>query len=133
MLTCHLARQKTTDLPKSPELAKRVQTNKQTSTSSKTRFSYQQRSHRSQELRKHIGLQINQIVSHDKFFLHDEVKNFQAGNISKYINKAWEKITRDILDTAKNGIKMVFLTAPVCDFYSHKMNSKQDSDIIQAE
>ena len=32
MLTCHLARQKTTDLPKSPELAKRVlrkQTNKQ--------------------------------------------------------------------------------------------------------
>ena len=33
----------------------------------------------------------------------------------------------------KNGIKMVFLTAPVCDFYPHKMHSKQDSDIIQAE
>ena len=28
---------------------------------------------------------------------------------------------------------MVFLTAPVCDFYPHKMHSKQDSDIIQAE
>ena len=33
----------------------------------------------------------------------------------------------------KNGIKMVFLTAPVCNFYPHKMYSKQDSDIIQAE
>ena len=28
---------------------------------------------------------------------------------------------------------MVFLTAPACDFYPHKMHSKQDSDIIQAE
>ena len=28
---------------------------------------------------------------------------------------------------------MVFLTGPVCDFYPHKMHSKQDSDIIQAE
>ena len=33
----------------------------------------------------------------------------------------------------KNGIKMVFPTAPVCDFYPHKMHSKQDSDIIQEE
>ena len=38
-----------------------------------------------------------------------------------------------ILDTVKNGIKMVFLTAPVCDFYPHKMHSKQDSSIIKAE
>ena len=39
-----------------------------------------------------------------------------------------------ILDTVKNGIKMVFLGAPVCDFYSHnKIHSKQDSGIIQAE
>ena len=115
MLTCHLARQKNT-CQKVLNWPKGFSTNKQTSTSSKTRFSYQQRSHRSQELRKHIGLQINQIVSHDKFFLHDEIKNFQAGNISKYINKACGKITRDILDTAKNGIKMFFLTAPVCEF-----------------
>ena len=45
------------------------------------------------------------------------------------------KITTDsyILDTVKNRIKMVFLTAPVCDFYPHKMYSKQDSDIIQVE
>ena len=45
------------------------------------------------------------------------------------------KITTDsyILDSVKNGIKMVFLTAPVCDFYPHKMQPKQDSDIIQAE
>ena len=45
------------------------------------------------------------------------------------------KITTDsyILDTVKNGIKMVFLTDAVCDFYPHKMYSKQDSDIIQAE
>ena len=45
------------------------------------------------------------------------------------------KITTDsyILDTVKNRIKMVFLTAPVCDFYPHKMHSNQDSDIIQAE
>ena len=28
---------------------------------------------------------------------------------------------------------MVFLTAPVCDFYPHKMHSKQDSVIIEAE
>ena len=28
---------------------------------------------------------------------------------------------------------MVFLTAPVCNFHPHKMHSKQDSDIIQAE
>ena len=44
-------------------------------------------------------------------------------------------ITTDsyILDTVKNGIKMVFLTTPVCAFYPHKMHSKQDSDIIQAE
>ena len=28
---------------------------------------------------------------------------------------------------------MVFLTTPVCDFCSHKIHSKQDSDIIQAE
>ena len=33
----------------------------------------------------------------------------------------------------KNGIKVVFLTAPVCDFYPHKMHSKQDSVIIEAE
>ena len=33
----------------------------------------------------------------------------------------------------KNGIKMVFLTAPVCGFYTHKMHSKQDPDITQAE
>ena len=113
---CHLASQKTTGQSKSPGLAKRVlhkQTNKQTS-GSKTQFSYQERSQRSQELRKHIDLQINQIVSHDKFFLHEEVKNFQAGNISKHV-KAWEKITTDsyILDAVKNGIKIVFLTAPV--------------------
>ena len=45
------------------------------------------------------------------------------------------KITTNsyILDSVKNGIKMVFLTAPVCDFYPHKMQPKQDSDIIQAE
>ena len=62
------------------------QTNKQTTSSSKTQFSYQERSQRSQELRKHIDLQVNQIVSHDKFFLHEEVKDFQAGNISKHVN-----------------------------------------------
>ena len=28
---------------------------------------------------------------------------------------------------------MVFLTAPVCGFYTHKMHSKQDPDITQAE
>ena len=62
------------------------QTNKQTTSSSKTQFSYQERSQRSQELRKQIDLQVNQIVSHDKFFLHEEVKDFQAGNISKHVN-----------------------------------------------
>ena len=114
MQTCHLASQKATGQPKRPGLAKALSTNKQTTSSSKTRFSYQERSQRSQELRKHTDLQINQIVSHDKFFLHEEVKNFQAGNISKHV-KAWEKITTDsyILDAVKNGIKMVFLTAPV--------------------
>ena len=108
--------------------------NKQTTSSSKARFSYQERSRRSQELRKHIDLQINQIVRHDKFFLHEEVKNFQVGNISKHV-KAWEKIATDsyIPDTVKNGIKMIVLTASVCDFYPHKMHSKQDCDIIQAE
>ena len=84
MLTCHLATQKTTGQPKNPGLAKRV-LHKQTTSSSKTRFSYQEKSQRSQELRKHIDQQINQIVSHDKFFLHEEVKNFQAGNISKHV------------------------------------------------
>ena len=105
------ASQKALDWPKGFSTNK--QTNKQTS-GSKTRFSYQERSQRSQELRKHIDLQINQIVSHDKFFLHEEDKNFQAGNISKHV-KAWEKITTDsyILDAVKNGIKIVFLTAPV--------------------
>ena len=45
------------------------------------------------------------------------------------------KITTDscILDKLKNEIKMGFLTTPVCEFYPHKMHSKQDSDIIQAE
>ena len=45
------------------------------------------------------------------------------------------KITTDsyILDTVKNGVKMVFLTVPVCDFCPHKIHPKQDSDIIQAE
>ena len=63
-----------------------------------------------------------------------EVKKFQAGNISKQV-KGWEIITTDsyILDAVKNGIKMVFLTAPVCDFYPHKTHSKEGSDIIQAE
>ena len=84
--------------------------NKQTTSSSKARFSYQERSRRSQELRKHIDLQINQIVRHDKFFLHEEVKNFQVGNLV-----------------------LIVLTASVCDFYPHKMHSKQDCDIIQAE
>ena len=41
-------------------------------------------------IKRILGVQINQIVSHDNFFLHEEVKNFQAGNISKHI-KAWEK------------------------------------------
>ena len=117
MLTCHLPSQKTTGQPKSPGLAKRV-LHKQTS-SSKTRFSYQESSQRSQELRKHIDLQNNQKVSHDQFFLHEEVKNIQAGNISKHV-KTWEKITDSyILDTVKNGIKIVFLKAPVYDFYPH--------------
>ena len=63
-----------------------------------------------------------------------EVKNFQTGNISKHI-KTWVNISTDsyILDTVKNGIKMVFLTVPVCDFSPHKMHSKQDSNIIQAD
>ena len=63
----------------------------------------------------------DQIVSHENFFLHEEVKNFQAGNISKHV-KAWEKIATDsyILDTVKSGIKMDFLTA-------------RDSGIIQGE
>ena len=45
------------------------------------------------------------------------------------------KITTDssILDIVKNGIKMFFLTVPVCDFYPHSTHSKQDSYIIQAE
>ena len=33
----------------------------------------------------------------------------------------------------KNRIITVFLTNPICDFYPHKMHSKHDSDIIQAE
>ena len=51
---------------------------------------------RSQELRKHIDLQINQIESHDKFLLHEEVKNSQAGNISKHV-KAWEKSQQTVI------------------------------------
>ena len=51
---------------------------------------------RSQELRKHINLQIKQIVSHDKFFLHEEVKSSQAGNISKHV-KAWEKSQQTVI------------------------------------
>ena len=33
----------------------------------------------------------------------------------------------------KNGINVVFLTVPVCDFYPHKIHSKEDSDFIQAK
>ena len=107
------ASQKALDWPKG------FSTNKQTTSSSKTRFSYQESSQRSQELRKHIDLQNNQKVSHDKFFLHEEVKNIQAGNICKHV-KTWEKITDSyIVDTVKNGIKIVFLKAPVYDFYPH--------------
>ena len=78
------------------------QTNKQTTSSSNTRFSYQERSQRPQQLRKYIDLLINQIVSHSKVFLHEEVKNFQAGYMSKHV-KAWEEITTDsyILDINK--------------------------------
>ena len=100
MLTCHLASQKTTDEPKSPGLVNRVLHKQQTTSSSKTRFSYQERSQRSHELREHIDLQINQIVSHDKFFLHEEVKGFQTGNISKQI-KAWEKSQRRAISWIK--------------------------------
>lgn len=62
------------------------------------------------ELREDIDLHINQIVSNNLFILHEEVKNFQASNISKHI-KTYEKIKANsyILDTVKNGIKMVFL------------------------
>ena len=57
------------------------------------------------ELREDIDLHINQIVSNNLFILHEEVKNFQASNISKHI-KTYEKIKADsyILDTVKNGM-----------------------------
>ena len=55
--------------------------------------------------------------------------------ISSNMSRHGKKSQQVVISWAqfKNGIKMVFLTAPVCDFYPHKMHSKQDSDIIQAE
>ena len=50
--------------------------NKQTTSGSKAQLSCQERSQTSQEVRRHIDLQISQIVSHDKCFFHKEVKNF---------------------------------------------------------
>ena len=49
-------------------------------------------------------------MSNNLLILHEEVKNFQASNISKHV-KTYDKIKADsyILDTVKNGIKMVFL------------------------
>lgn len=81
MVAWHLVIQKTTGQSKSPGLAKAFSTNNQTRSGSKTRFSCQERSLRSQELREHIDLQVSQMVSHDKFFSHEEV--IQAGNFSK--------------------------------------------------
>ena len=90
MLTCYLQVKKLQASQK-PWTGQKDSRHKQgDNIQSKTRFSYQERSHRSQELREHIDLQISQIVSHNRFFLHEEVKNFQAGNISKHI-KAGEK------------------------------------------